>query len=67
MPKSYLKFELCDNYNTDSYNESITMIKRLCPQEDQILTLENYYIYCKQFAAAMGYAEKSIEEWFGDY
>ena len=68
MAKSYIKFELCDNHNKNNYNESITVIKELYPDEtDSILSLENYYMCCKQFAAAMGYAEKSIEEWFGDY
>ena len=66
--KSFIKFELCDNHNIDKYNESITMIKELYPSEDcGILSLEDYYMYCKQFAAAMGYTEKSIEDWFGEY
>ena len=66
--KSFIKFELCDNHNIGKYNESTTMIKEFYPSEDyEILSLEDYYMYCKQFAAAMGYSEKNIEDWFGAY
>lgn len=66
--RSFIKFELCDNHNKDQYNESTTMIKAFYPTDDcEVLSLENYYLYCKQFAAAMGFSEVSIEKWFGDY
>ena len=66
--KSFVKFEVCDNHNKDKYNESITFIKEFYPEDEYgVLSLEDYYLLCKQFAAAMGFPEKSIEEWFGEY
>lgn len=64
-----LKFELIDNTRQDAYNESTTMIKRWYGAEEdgQILSLESYYQRCKEFAMAMGFAEKSVNEWFGEY
>ena len=35
-------------------------------EEEQVLDIEQYFYYCKEFAAAMGFAEKTINEWFGD-
>ena len=34
--------------------------------DGQIMSLETYYYLCKQFALAMGFCEKSIDEWFGE-
>lgn len=67
--KNIMKFELIDNTRQDNYNESCTMIKSWIgeSQDGQVLDIETYYNYCKQFAAAMGFADKTITEWFGDY
>ena len=35
--------------------------------DGQVITIETYYIMCKEFAAAMGFSEKTIIERFGDY
>ena len=70
MPnKNIMKFELIDNTRKNIYNESCKMEKSWYGEEadGQIMTIENYYLLCKQFAAAMGFAESTIEEWFGSY
>ena len=66
--KNSLKFELIDNTRLNSYNESCTLQKSWFGEErdGQIMSLETYYCLCKEFAAAMGFCEKSINEWFGD-
>lgn len=63
--KNYIKFELVDNTNLNRYNQSCEMKKYwYMEEEDEILFLEDYYYYCREFALAMGYAEKTVEEWF---
>ena len=67
--RNYLKFELVDNTRLNEFNESCEMKKSWYgEQEDgQIIDIETYYTMCKEFAAAMGFAESTIEEWFGSY
>jgi hypothetical protein len=67
--KNVLRFELIDNTRLNSYNESCTMEKTWFGEtnDGQVLDIETYYTYCKQFASAMGFGEKTIEEWFGDF
>ena len=36
-------------------------------EDGQIIDMDTYYCFCKEFAAAMGFSEKTIQEWFGDY
>ena len=69
MPKNIMKFELIDNTRKNIYNESCKMEKSWYGEENdgQIMSIETYYTLCKEFAAAMGFAEKTIDEWFGDY
>lgn len=63
-----LKIEFIDNTRLDAYNESTSMTKKWYEEHDgQTLSLEMYYQMCKEFAAAMGFSEKSINEWFGEY
>lgn len=66
--KNTIKFEFIDNTRLNRYNESCSMEKSWIGEleDGQILDIETYYIYCKQFAATMGFCEKTIEEWFGD-
>lgn len=68
MKKNYIKFELVDNTNFNGYNESCEMKKSWYGMRDEeaisIMSLEDYYYYCREFALAMGYAEKTVEEWF---
>lgn len=63
-----IKFELIDNTNIDNYNESCKMEKIWYGnmRTGQTLDLETYYYFCKEFAAALGFSEKTINEWFGD-
>lgn len=69
MNKNFIKFELVDNTNLDNYNESCKMEKSWFGKESdgQVMGIETYYNYCKEFAAALGFCEKTIEEWFGNY
>lgn len=68
MPNK-MKFIFEDNTRLDLYNESTEMTKKWYGEEEdgQVLTIETYYTMCKEFAAAMGFAEKTINEWFGEY
>lgn len=67
--KNVIKFELIDNTQKNQFNESCKIEKSWYGTENdgQLMSLETYYYICKEFAAAMGYCEKSINEWFGDY
>ena len=57
-----LTFSLKDNSDrNDELNETISVTFTV-PEGMSIMTLHRY---CKQFAAAMGYTEESIEECFG--
>ena len=70
MPnKNIMRFELIDNTRLDYYNETCKMEKVWYGEMDdgQIMDIKTYYTMCKEFAAAMGFCEKTIEEWFGDY
>ena len=68
MGRNSMKFILKDNTNKNEYNESCEMTKTwYSTPESEIMSMEEYYMFCKQFAAAMGYSEKTIEEWFGEY
>lgn len=68
MEKSFLKFELVDNKNKNEFNESTEMKKSFYGSDSgEVLSIEDYYTYCKEFAAAMGFCEKTINEWFGEY
>ena len=70
MPKkNIMKFELIDNTRMNSYNESCKREKIWYGkmEDGQIIDMDTYYCFCKEFAAAMGFSEKTIQEWFGDY
>lgn len=68
MPKNIMKFELIDNTRKNQFNETCKMERAWYGEESdgQIMSLETYYYMCKQFASAMGFCEKSIDEWFGE-
>lgn len=63
-----MKFIFEDNTRTDIYNETCKLEKRWYGEleDGQIMDIEMYYYMCKEFAAAMGFAEKTIDEWFGE-
>lgn len=63
-----LIFSFKDNTNENQYNESTRMEKVWYGEQvdGQVLNMETYYYMCKEFAAAMGFSEKTINEWFGE-
>ncbi|MGN0992805.1 MAG: hypothetical protein ACI4PE_02615 [Bacilli bacterium] len=67
--KNIMKFELIDNTRLDMYNETCKMEKNWYGElsDGQVIDIETYYNYCKEFAMAMGFSEKTVEEWFGNY
>jgi hypothetical protein len=64
-----IKFILEDNTNKDQYNQSCTFEKKWYGADDtgEVLSIEEYYYRCREFAATMGFCEKTINEWFGDF
>lgn len=57
-----------DDWRETKYNESADTTYALYGiEEDTAMSLETYYLLCRQFAAAIGFSAKSIEEWFGKY
>lgn len=62
-------FELIDNTKINNFNEGCKMEKRWFGNSEsgEILSIEDYWIMCKEFAKAMGFAEDTVEEWFGTY
>lgn len=67
--KNEMIFKFVDNTRLNAYNESCEMKKVWYGEleDGQIMDIETYYTMCKEFAAAMGFAEKTINEWFGEY
>jgi len=62
-----IEFWLRDDRDIE-YNESVDCIWQLYgEEEDEILSIEKYHDLCKSFAAAMGFAESTINEWFGSH
>lgn len=62
-----IEFWLRDDRDIE-YNESVDCTFELYGDDDsEILSIERYYDLCKCFAAAMGFAESTINEWFGSY
>lgn len=63
----YMRFEL-EDYRESDFNEGVDCSFTLVGTEDsEIMSIEQYYCLCKEFAAAMGFAEKTINDWFGEY
>jgi len=63
-----MRFELYDEREIP-YNDSIDCTFTLYndDDDDEILSIEEYRELCVRFAAAMGFHNKTIAEWFGDY
>ena len=62
-----MEFWLRD-YSENKFNESVDCTFELWGEEfDDVLSIETYHDFCKRFAAAMGFCEKTINEWFGEY
>ena len=60
-----MRFVLTDDKDIEGVDCSFT----LCGQseDDEVMSIETYHCLCRQFAAAMGFAETTINKWFGDY
>lgn len=57
-----------EDHRANRYNASTDCsFKFYGNKDDEAMSIEDYYCLCKQFAAAMGFTEKTIEEWFGRY
>lgn len=69
MLKNKMIFKLVDNTRLNQFNESCELKKTWYGEmeDGEIIDIETYYIMCKEFAKAMGFAEKTVEEWFGSY
>ena len=62
-----LEFNLTD-YRETEFNESVELSYELWREEgSELLSIEDYHYFCTNFAKAMGFAQKTIDEWFGDY
>lgn len=58
-----------DDYRETEFNESVDCTFGLWgnQRDSEILSIEKYYCLCKDFASAMGFADQTINEWFGEY
>lgn len=55
-----------DDFRNSKFNESADLTLALYGKEDdELMSIETYWSYCRYFAAAMGFGEKTIAEWFG--
>ena len=64
-----MEFWLRDNREIE-YNDSIDCTFDLYGIDDEmeeIMSIEKYWCLCRYFAAAMGFSEATITEWFGSY
>lgn len=50
------------DYTEDEFNQSVDCTFEVWGDD---MSIEQYWCMCRQFAAAMGYAEETIKEWFG--
>lgn len=56
------------DYREDKFNESVDCTFAIWddPSNCIAMDIELYWCLCRQFAAAMGFDDKTIIEWFGD-
>ncbi len=55
-----------DDYREDKFNESVDCTFAIWDNPIGGMDIELYWCFCRQFAAAMGYSEETIREWFGE-
>ena len=59
-----IEFKLTDKRES-IYNESVNCSFELFgTNDDEILSIEDYYDLCRRFAFTMGFCEATIDEWF---
>ena len=54
-----------DDYRENKFNESVDCTFAIWETPETGMDIELYWCMCRQFAAAMGFAEETIAEWFG--
>lgn len=56
-----------DDLTEDRYNETTHCSFDIYGNFGEGLNIEEYYYFCKRFAAAIGFGDETINKWFGDY
>lgn len=56
------------DYREDKFNESVDCTFAIWddPCNCMSMDMELYWCFCRQFAAAMGFDDETIIEWFGE-
>ena len=55
-----------DDYRPQEFNESVDCTFGIWGDEDtDVMSIENYHYFCKRFALAVSYTDKTVEEYFG--
>lgn len=63
-----MRFCLSD-YRAVDFNQSVDCVFDLYGEPDavdDVMCMETYWTFCRQFALAMGFGEKLVYDWFGD-
>lgn len=63
-----MRFVLDDDRDTE-YNESVDITFTLSGEDsdDEVMSIELYRDLCIRFAKAMGFADKTVDEYFGKW
>ena len=63
-----MRFVLEDDRDTN-YNESVDITFALSGEDDddEVMSIELYRDFCIRFAKAMGFADKTVDEYFGKW
>ena len=54
-----------DDWRLDEFNESADLTYALYGDGTEVMSIETYWMFCRQFAAAIGFGEDTIREYFG--
>lgn len=52
------------DHTEDKFNESVDCSFEVWGNELDGMTMEQYYGFCRKFAATLGFGEKTINDWF---
>ena len=58
---------LYDDFHEDKFNETTHCSFDIYGNFGDGLNIEEYHSFCRRFAAAIGFGDATINEWFGDY